>query len=181
MKKSFVTSNINEDEMKEWISTIASDDFQGRFPGTEGEEKTANYLAEQFKKVGANPGNGNIYFQEVPLIKITNDLKIKLKVKGAKGGISFNYLKDIIGGTPQPVEKINLSDLDLVFVGFGINAPEFGWNDYEGADVKGKIVLALVNDPGFYDSTLFKGRNMTYYGRWIYKYEEAARQGAAGV
>ena len=116
MKKSFVTSNINEDEMKEWISTIASDDFQGRFPGTEGEEKTANYLAEQFKKVGANPGNGNIYFQEVPLIKITNDLKIKLKVKGAKGGISFNYLKDIIGGTPQPVEKINLSDLDLVFV-----------------------------------------------------------------
>lgn len=176
-----ISSGINENDLKEWIAKIASDEFQGRFPGTEGEEKTANYLVEQFAKVGAKPGNGDSFFQEVPLIKITNDQKIKLNVKGDKGNISFEYLKDIIGGTPQPVEKINLSNLDMVYVGFGINAPEFGWNDYAGADVKGKIVLALVNDPGFYDSTLFKGKNMTYYGRWIYKYEEAARQGAAGI
>lgn len=176
-----IKSGINENDMKEWIAKIASDEFQGRFPGTEGEEKTANYLAEQFTRVGAKPGNGNSYFQEVPLIKISNDQKIKITVKGDKGKINFEYLKDIIGGTPQPVKKINLLNLDMVYVGFGINAPEFGWNDYAGADVKGKIVLALVNDPGLYDSTLFKGKNMTYYGRWIYKYEEAARQGAAGI
>ena len=181
INKDKIGSGINEGEMKEWISIIASDDFQGRFPGTVGEEKTANYLAEQFEKVGAKPGNANSYFQEVPLIQIANDQKMQLKVRGAKGAKTFDYLKDFIGGTPQPKEKTELKDLDIVFAGFGINAPEFGWNDYAGEDVKGKIVLVLVNDPGFYDSTLFNGKNMTYYGRWIYKYEEAARQGAAGV
>lgn len=180
-KKEEIISGINENEMKEWISKIASDEFQGRFPGTIGEERTANYLEEQFKLVGAKPGNGDSYFHNVPLIQIANDQKLKLKVKGSKGEVTFDYSKDFIGGTPQPKEKIDLSNRDIVFVGFGINAPEFGWNDYADVDVKGKIVLALVNDPGYYDSTLFRGKNMTYYGRWIYKYEEAARQGAAGV
>lgn len=180
-KKGEITSGITENEMREWISKIASDEFQGRFPGTLGEERTAGYLEEQFKMVGAKPGNGDSYFQNVPLIQIANDQKLKLKVKGIKGEMEFDYSKDFIGGTPQPKEKIELSNLDIVFVGFGINAPEYGWNDYADVDVKGKIVLALVNDPGYYDSTLFRGKNMTYYGRWIYKYEEAARQGAAGV
>ncbi len=180
-QKDAINSGINENEMKEWISKIASDEFQGRFPGTEGEEKTANYLAQQFAIVGAKPGNGDSYFHNVPLIKIANDQKLKLKVNSNNGEIVFDYSNDFIGGTPQPKEKVELANCDIVFVGFGINAPEYEWNDYANIDVKGKIVLALVNDPGFYDSTLFKGKNMTYYGRWIYKYEEAARQGAAGV
>lgn len=174
-------NKINVDELKSWISVLASDDFQGRFPGTIGEEKTVTYLEEQFKMVGAKPGNGQSYYQDVPLLQITSDQIMKLKLQGAKENLTLNFSDDFIGGTPQPVEQIDIANTDLVFVGFGINAPEYNWNDYAGVDVKGKIVLALVNDPGFYDSTLFKGKNMTYYGRWIYKYEEAARQGAAGV
>lgn len=174
-------SSINADGLKQWISVLASDDFQGRFPGTIGEEKTVKYLEEQFKLVGALPGNGQSYFQDVPLIQITSDQIMKLKFKGSKEDLTLNFSDDFIGGTPQPQDRIDISNADLVFVGFGINAPEYGWNDYAGVDVKGKMVIALVNDPGYYDSTLFKGKNMTYYGRWIYKYEEAARQGAAGV
>lgn len=174
-------ASINADELKQWISVIASDDFQGRFPGTIGEEKTVKYLEEQFKMVGAQPGNGQSFFQEVPLLQITSDQKMRLKITGGKEELSLNFSEDIIGGTPQPVENIDISNSNLVFVGFGINAPEFGWNDYAGVDVKDKMVIALVNDPGFYDSTLFNGKNMTYYGRWIYKYEEAARHGATGV
>ncbi|RPH33855.1 MAG: M28 family peptidase [Bacteroidales bacterium] len=174
-------SIINTDDLKQRISVLASDDFQGRFPGTIGEEKTIKYLEEQFKLVGAQPGNGQSYFQEVPLIQITSDQIMKLKIKGAKEELLLNFSEDFIGGTPQPIENIDITNSELVFVGFGINAPDYGWNDYAGVDVKGKMVIALVNDPGFYDSSLFKGKNMTYYGRWIYKYEEAARQGAAGV
>lgn len=172
---------INEDDLKQWISVLASDDFQGRFPGTIGEEKTIKYLEEQFKLVGAQPGNGQSYFQEVPLIQITSNQIMKLKIKGTKEELSLNFSDDFIGGTPQPLDRIEISNSDLVFVGFGINAPEYNWNDYAGVDVKGKMVIALVNDPGYYMSTLFNGKNMTYYGRWIYKYEEAARQGAAGI
>ena len=173
--------SINAEDLKQWISVLASDEFQGRFPGTIGEVKTINYLSEQFQKIGVQPGNGKSYFQEVPLIQITSDQLMKMRVKGAKENLTFNFSEDFIGGTPQPVERIDISNTELIFVGFGINAPEFSWNDYAGIDVKGKVVIALVNDPGYYDSTLFKGKNMTYYGRWIYKYEEAARQGALGV
>jgi Zn-dependent M28 family amino/carboxypeptidase len=171
----------NADNLKRWVSDIASDNFQGRFPATVGEEKTINYLAEQFLLMGVKPGNEFSFFQEIPLIQNTADQTMKLKVHRAQKEVTFNFLQDFIGGTPLPVEQINISNADLVFVGYGINAPEFDWNDYKGVDVKGKIVIALVNDPGFYDSTLFQGKNMTYYGRWIYKYEEAAKQGALGV
>ena len=173
--------SINLDELKSRIATLASDDFQGRLPATIGEEKTIKYLEEQFRLVGAKPGNGDSFFQKVPLLEITSDQAMKLKLANGKENLVLNFSDDLIGGTPQPVENINISNADLVFVGFGINAPEFNWNDYDGIDVKGKIVMAFINDPGFYDSTLFNGKNMTYYGRWIYKYEEAARQGAAGV
>ena len=92
----------------------------------------------------------------------------------------LRYPDDLIIWTTCATERINLKKAEYVFCGFGINAPEYGWNDYEGIDVKGKIVVVMVNDPGFYDSRLFRGRNMTYYGRWLYKFEEAQRQGAAG-
>ncbi|MHC1703514.1 MAG: M28 family metallopeptidase [Tenuifilaceae bacterium] len=174
-------NSINENDLKNKISVIASDEFQGRFPATEGEEKTIQYLEQQFRLVGAKPGNGDSYFQQVPLVEITADKSMKLKFTGEKENLTLNFSDDFIGGTPQLVDNINIQNAELVFVGFGINAPEYNWNDYDGIDVKGKIVLAFVNDPGFYDSTLFKGKNMTYYGRWIYKYEEAARQGAAGI
>jgi len=173
--------SINADDLKKWISVLASDEFQGRAPATQGEEKTIKYLEEQFKQLGVKPGNGDSYFQDVPLIEITSDQAMKLKFTNGKDNLVLNFSDDFIGGTPQPVKKIDISNADLVFVGFGINAPEFSWNDYDGIDVKGKIVMAFINDPGYYDSTLFNGKNMTYYGRWIYKYEEAARQGAAGV
>jgi len=175
------SENNNTDGLKRWISAIASDEFQGRFPASVGEERTICYLAEQFTLLGVKPGNGSSFFQEVPLFQNTADQTMKLKVIGAQKEVPFDFLQDFIGGTPLPVEQINISNADLVFVGYGINAPEFDWNDYKGLDVKGKIVIALVNDPGFCDSTLFEGKNMTYYGRWIYKYEEAARQGAMGV
>jgi Zn-dependent M28 family amino/carboxypeptidase len=175
------SESINAEDFKQWVSAIASDDFQGRFPATTGEERTINYLADQFKIIGAMPANGERYFQEVPLIQIRPDQKMKLMVSGSKEEIVLNFFDDFIGGTPQPLENIDISNAELVYVGYGINAPEFSWNDYSGIDVKGKVVLALVNDPGFIDSTLFNGMNMTYYGRWIYKFEEAAKQGAAGI
>lgn len=177
----FSSENINLEDLKTRIAALASDDFQGRAPVSLGEDKTIKYLEEQFKLVGAKPGNGESYFQEVPLIEITSDQLMKMKINKGKENLTFNFSDDLIGGTPQPQESIEISNANLVFVGYGINAPEFNWNDYSGVDVKGKIVVAFINDPGFADSTLFNGKNMTYYGRWIYKYEEAARQGAAGV
>lgn len=176
-------STINEDDMKNRISALASDDFQGRFPGTFGEEKTIFFLANQFKQIGLLPGNGDSYFQRVPLIKITPEPQFTLKIDGCNSIITLNNGVDFIGSTPLPKESINISNSDIVFVGYGINAPEYSWNDYDGIDVKGKTVLILVNDPGYVtkDTALFTGNAMTIYGRWDYKYEEAARQGAAGA
>jgi Zn-dependent M28 family amino/carboxypeptidase len=171
---------ITADDMKSYISVLASDDFLGRAPATVGEEKTISYLAEQYKKEGLEPANNGSYFQEMSLLKLTADPAMKLHITGGKNDLSLMYSDDFIGGTPQASDLIKVDNSDIVFVGYGINSPENGWDDYEGADVKGKTVLMLVNDPGYAtsDSTLFNGRAMTYYGRWTYKYEEAARQGA---
>ena len=175
--------SITVEDMKDRISVLASDDFQGRAPSTEGEEKSISYLAEQFKKIGLEPGNKGSYFQEVSLMKITADTNMKLDVKGGKGNISLRFSTDFIGGTPQKKETVQIDNSDIVFVGYGINSPENSWNDYEGIDVKGKTVLMLVNDPGYAtsDTALFNGKSMTYYGRWTYKFEEAARQGASAA
>ena len=175
--------SITEEDMKKHISILASDDFQGRFPGTIGEDKTITYLAEQFKQIGALPGNGDSYFQKTPLIKITPENEFVLKIKSSNQTLSLNNGSDFIGGTPLPQENIDIENSDIVFVGYGINAPEYGWNDYEGLNVDGKTVLVLVNDPGYVtkDTGLFMGNAMTFYGRWVYKYEEAARQGASGA
>ncbi|MGW8122310.1 M28 family metallopeptidase [Roseivirga echinicomitans] len=165
------------------LSILASDDFMGRKPFTEGEEKTINYLSSELKGMGLKPGNGDSYFQEVPLVEITGEQSASMEVRGQGKALSFKSSEDVVFYTERVEEHVSIKDSELVFAGFGVVAPEYGWNDYEGLDVKGKTVIVLVNDPGFGsgDSTFFKGDQMTYYGRWTYKYEEAARQGAAGV
>ena len=176
------SQSITEDGIKEYIAVLASDDFQGRFPGTLGEEKTIHYLSEQFSSLGLLPGNGDSYFQEVPLMKITPETDFTLNISGKKGSLTLQYGPDFIGGTPTPTEKVNISGSDVIFVGYGINAPEYQWNDYEGLDVRGKTVVMLVNDRAtLLRIALFTGNAMTYYGRWVYKYEEQHVRGAAAA
>lgn len=164
------------------LSTLASDDFLGRMPFTEGEAKTLSYLEEAFDTVGLEPGNGDSYFQDVPMVESTSRFEDdKVTLENDDASLELQALEEIVGGTRRVVESQEIEKDSLVFAGFGINAPEYDWNDYEGLDVEGKIVIVMVNDPGFYDPDLFRGKNMTYYGRWTYKYEEAAKQGAAGV
>ena len=152
----------------------------GRKPFTEGERKTLAYLEDQYKALGLEPGNGESYLQEVPMVEITTTASPVMEVKSKKGAFTLEGLKDYVIWTERTQETIELKDSDLIFAGFGIVAPEYNWNDYEGLDVKDKIVLVMVNDPGFGSegTSLFKGNTMTYYGRWTYKFEEAARQGA---
>lgn len=174
---------VNQATIAKHIEQLASDEFMGRMPFTEGERKTTKYLQAEFEKLGLSPGNGNSFFQEVPMIEITGTPSEKMKISGPKGDFDLNYFDDFVALTLKPQEKVGLENSELVFVGYGIVASEYGWNDYQGMDMKGKTAVVLVNDPGFesQDSTLFKGNAMTYYGRWTYKYEEAGRQGAAGV
>lgn len=175
-------SVMSADSLAKHIAVLASDEFQGRKPFTEGETKTINYLKEQFALAGLEPGNGDSYFQEVPMVNITTTATPAMQVQGAKGNFSLKGFDDYVIWTDKTDSLITLDKNELVFAGYGVVAPEYNWNDYAGLDVKGKVVLVLVNDPGYNsgDSTLFKGRTMTYYGRWTYKFEEAARQGAKG-
>ncbi len=174
---------VSESTLRNHIAELASDDFLGRMPFTEGEVKTVNYLKSEFEKLGLEPGNNGSYFQDVPLVEITGTPSEKMTITGDGINIELNYLKDFVATTNKVQEEVSLEKSELVFAGYGIVAPEYDWNDYEGIDWAGKTAVVLVNDPGFMsgDSTLFKGNAMTYYGRWTYKYEEAARQGAAGV
>lgn len=181
---SFCYSQSKEDEsiFRSAVETLASDEFGGRKPLTEYETKTINYIAEKFNALGLQPINGDSYFQEVPLLSVlTKPQNDKISVRGKKGSVVLKNIDDLVIWSTRGEEILHLPESKFVFVGFGINAPEYGWNDYADVDVKGKIVIALVNDPGFYDDKLFRGKDMTYYGRWIYKFEEASRQGAAGV
>ena len=171
----------NEEWMlRRWIHTIASDEFGGRKPMTPYEDLTVNYLAGQLEEMGLEPAFDGSWFQPFQMIAVTaRPENGKLSVKGKKKA-QLNYPEDVVVWTSRATDGIELPKAEYVFCGFGIHAPEFGWDDYAGIDVKGKIVIALVNDPGYYDASLFQGRNMTYYGRWLYKFEEARRQGAAG-
>ncbi|MEO6229683.1 MAG: M28 family peptidase [Ferruginibacter sp.] len=173
---------FSADSLRQHIATLSSDSFQGRKPFTEGEKITVNYLQQQFKAVGLEPGNGDSYLQEVPLVNILATAAPSMQVQSPKGNFTLKAFDDYIIWTDKPTENISLDTADLVFAGYGVVAPEYNWNDYEGLDVKGKVVLVMVNDPGFAsgDTTMFKGKTMTYYGRWTYKFEEAARQGAKG-
>ncbi|MDR1745687.1 MAG: M28 family peptidase [Tannerella sp.] len=174
--------NPDEEIFRTSIQTLASDEFGGRGPLTSYETKAINYIADQFKKFGLQPVNGDSYFQSVPLQSISTRVKNNsLTINGKKGTLTLRSSDDFIIWSQSLKEKVTLAGAGYVFVGFGICAPEYNWNDYEGIDVKGKIVVILVNDPGYYDDGLFCGKNMTYYGRWTYKFEEATRQGAAGA
>jgi Zn-dependent M28 family amino/carboxypeptidase len=163
------------------IATLASDAFEGRKPGQPGEQKTLGYLEHEFAALGLRPGVAGGYRQEVPLVEITALPTAELKVSAAGGSASFAYADDMVVWTKRVVGESHLDASPLVFVGHGIVAPEYGWNDYAGVDMHGKTAVILVNDPGFRDPKLFKGRAMTYYGRWTYKFEEAMRQGASGA
>ncbi len=174
---------ITGDEIKSHIAVLADDSLQGRKPFTAGETKAIRYISSEFKKMELAPGNNGSYFQEVPMVEVTSMPAAGLSISGGKTNITLNYLTDFVASTRQELPGVQLNNSPLVFAGYGVVAPEYHWNDYAGLDVKGKTVIVLVNDPGFKsgDSKLFKGDTMTYYGRWTYKYEEAARQGAAGV
>lgn len=175
-------STADEALFRQEVSLLASNEYGGRKPLTEYETKTVNYIAQRFKDFGLQPVNSDSYFQKVPLLSVQTHLKNgRLNVKGSNGKAELKEWDDLVAWSVRGEKNLTLKDAGLVFVGFGINAPEYGWNDYEGIDVRGKIVVALVNDPGYYDDNLFRGKYMTYYGRWIYKFEEASRQGAAGV
>lgn len=172
-------NSIQADEVAKHVKVLASDEFGGRAPSTKGEELTLAYLTEQFKALGFQPGNGDSFLQAVPLVSLEADSNMVLKI----GDKEYQYKKDMVMGSNRISEHEAIENSALVFVGYGVNAPEYNWNDYEGIDVKGKTVVMLVNDPGFAtkDPDLFTGDAMTYYGRWTYKYEEASRQGAAGA
>jgi Zn-dependent M28 family amino/carboxypeptidase len=176
--------DISEETMKSITMELSSDAFEGRAPGTIGEEKTLKLLTERFEAAGLQPGNGDSWLQEVPLVSIDATKVTPLKISGPDGDMEFAYGNEMVVTSYQQKPKVEVNNSDIVFVGYGINAPERGWNDYAGVDVKGKTVIILVNDPDYETENLegdFSGRAMTYYGRWSYKYEEAARQGASAA
>jgi Zn-dependent M28 family amino/carboxypeptidase len=177
------SSEINPADFSELVKTLASDEFEGRGPGTPGEDKTVEYLQAQMKRIGLKAGNGDSYFQTVPMMETTADenTAMTIDVKGKAHTLKFG--SDMVIGTRTGQPEVKIEASDLVFVGYGVDAPEQKWNDYAGLDVKGKTVVMLVNDPGFHakDESLFEGKRMTYYGRWTYKFEEAARKGAAAA
>jgi Zn-dependent M28 family amino/carboxypeptidase len=175
---------LSEDTMKDITRLLSSDEFEGRMPGTAGEEKTLALLIERFKAAGLQPGNGDSWLQEVPLMEITGKNHTPLTISGNGAALSYEFAKQWVGVTYREDASTRIADSEMVFVGYGINAPEKGWNDYEGVDVTGKTVVILVNDPDWQTDGLdgpFNGKAMTYYGRWTYKFEEAARQGAAAA
>ena len=174
---------MTEENYRRHVETLSSDAFGGRAPGTKGEELTVAYLINHFEEIGLEPANAGVYTQDVPLVSVEVVNQPELTFKGPDGDTVLAYGPDQVIGTRRQVDAVALEDSELVFVGYGISAPERGWDDYAGIDVKGKTVVILVNDPGYatQDPALFNGNAMTYYGRWTYKYDEAARQGAAGA
>ena len=181
-----LSSQFDGQKMLERVKRLSADDFEGRGPGTDGGRRAAQYIADELKAIGAKPAKGKSYLQSVPLIGVKADPNTKLKVTGRGGkSATFNFGDDFVATTGAQSDTAGVSNADLVFVGYGIDAPNFRWNDYKGdpSRYKGKVLLMVVNDPpaSSAEPGLFGGRALTYYGRWTYKYEEAARRGAAGV
>ncbi len=176
-------TDIDESAYRAHLRVLSSDDFEGRKPGTPGEDKTVAYLVEQFRKLGLKPGNGESFLQPVPMVEILAAADAQLLAEGRNGNLKLAYGKDMVIWTKRAQPQSQILHSELVFVGYGIVAPEYAWNDYAGLDVHGKTVMVLMDDPGWAtkDPKVFKGGTMTYYGRWEYKIEEAERQGAAGV
>lgn len=170
---------ITTESLTNYVKTLGSDAFEGRAPATPGGQKTVEYLAEQLKALGVEPGAPDgTYFQQVPIVESVVERNFVLSVPGN----TYKYLTDVVAFSGTERARVQVQG-DIVFVGYGINAPELKWNDYEGANVRGKWVMIMVNDPPAPadEPTLFGGNALTYYGRWTYKFEEAARQGAAGA
>jgi Zn-dependent M28 family amino/carboxypeptidase len=180
---------IDADGLLVHTKVLSSDEYEGRAPGTKGEELTVKYISEQFKRVGADPGNTNgTYVQKVPLVGITPE-PAPLVLQKNEQKQTLKWKDDVVAWTKHVADKASLDNSDMVFVGYGVVAPEFNWDDYKGVDVKGKTIVMLVNDPPVpdpnnpaeLDAKTFGGKAMTYYGRWTYKYEIAAQKGAAGA
>ena len=173
---------ITEPGFRTQVQAISSDEMEGRGIGTKGEQRTIEYLEKQFLELGLQPVAGGSFRQEVSLVEITATDPQLAFAKGA-GGMTLAFGDDMVIASRRVQPASSIADSEVVFVGYGIVAPEYGWNDYAGIDMHGKTALILVNDPGFVtgDETLFRGKAMTYHGRWTYKFEEAARQGAAAA
>jgi Zn-dependent M28 family amino/carboxypeptidase len=171
---------FNRDSLARHIILLASDSFEGRKPFTPGETRSVQYMQNAFRSLGLTPGNGDSWLQDVPMVQISLSADSVMKFSSPKGNFTLQKLKDYVISTQNTDSLITLDKDELIFAGYGVVAPEYHWNDYAGINVKGKVVIVMVNDPGFgtADSSLFKGREMTYYGRWTYKFEEASRQGA---
>src|SRR5690554_217428 len=171
------------DSFRTHLETLSSDEFEGRAPGTKGEELTINYIADHMQGLGIKSFTNDRYTQTVPLVRINPTTVTDMTLQHKGEASAFEYRTDMTAWTKRMVDQVDVNNSEMVFVGYGIVAPEFGWNDYEGLDVEGKTVVMFVNDPGYatQDESLFNGNAMTYYGRWTYKYEEAERQGATGA
>lgn len=174
---------ISKTEIQKHLEELSSDKYEGRMPFSRTEGITVEYIKNEFEAMGLLPANNGSYYQEVPMMEITSHPEPTMQIKTDKGTMDLKFKEDYVIHADKTVDEIKIDDAGLVFCGFGINAPELGWNDYEGIDMKGKIAVVLVNDPGYggEDDEFFKGNTMTYYGRWTYKYEEAERQGAKGL
>ncbi len=179
--------SITSSDLMRHIDRLASDEFEGRAPGTKGEELTVNYLTEEFRKMGLKPGNPDgSYVQAVPLAGYTPKPEMSFQVGGRKMALKND---DFLARSLRYVPEVKVENSDVVFVGYGVVAPEYGWDDFKGVDVKGKTVVFLINDPAIpdpsdpskLDDKMFKGKAMTYYGRWTYKFEIASEKGAAAA
>ena len=179
---------ITPDSLLAHIKVLASDEFEGRAPGAKGEELSVKYISEQFARIGLKPGNPDgTYIQEVPLAGITSEPVMSFTVGEKK--TELKYPDDYVATSARLQSDIKIDNADVVFVGYGVVAPEYGWDDYKDVDVRGKTILMLINDPAIpdpkdpkkLDDKMFKGKAMTYYGRWTYKYEIAAQKGAAAA
>ncbi len=174
---------LKESEILSHLVEISDDKYMGRMPFGVGDRMTVDYIVKQCKEFGLLPGNGDQYTQSVPMAEITSTVKSDISIQFKDKLATFKGGTDYVINCPKLIDAVEVSNAELVFCGYGIHAPELGWNDFEGVDLRDKIAVVLVNDPGYggEDSTFFKGNNMTYYGRWTYKYEEADRQGAKGL
>src|SRR5881398_1744091 len=179
---------ITPDGLLAHIKVLASDEFEGRAPGTKGEELSVKYITDQFKQIGLRPENPDgTYTQEVPLAGIKSEPRMSFAISGKT--MDLKYADDFVASSARLQPEIKIEKSDVVFVGYGVVAPEYGWDDYKNVDVRGKTLLMLIGDPVIpdpkdpskLDNKMFKGKAMTYYGRWTYKYEIAAQKGAAAA
>lgn len=172
--------SFSADALMNHIRTLSSDEFEGRGPGSRGEQLTIKYIEDQFRGIGLEPGNPDgSYVQSVPLVGITPVPEMKLTFSGRGRTLGPKFLDDYVAWTKRVQESSSI-DAEMIFVGYGVQAPEFQWDDFKGVDVRGKVIVVLINDPPVEDEKVFGGKAMTYYGRWTYKFEKAAEKGAAG-